>query len=137
MTSVAMPNTIAVCHGPLATASAQATISALSAAAQAPAQMSQSFGDHDHPRNVAGIRAHGYLCSRAGIKFDRIKRSMDSSVTHTARPAFTKSKCLRFRNQSRSVDGFTPSLSAALLKRTNLCISLSLRLESIYIDFLD
>src|SRR5271157_6012209 len=61
MTSVAMPNTIAVCHGSLAAASAQATISALSVA-QAPAQLPQNFGDRDHPRNVASIRAHGWLC---------------------------------------------------------------------------
>jgi hypothetical protein len=51
-----------------------------------------------------------------------MKRSRDSSVTQTQRPTFTKLKCLRFRNQSRSVDVFTPSRSAALLKRSSFRI---------------
>lgn len=38
-----------------------------------------------------------------------MNRSIDSSVTHTARPTFTKSRFFRLRNQSRSVAGFTPS----------------------------
>jgi hypothetical protein len=58
MATLAIPNTIAVCHRPLAASRSQATIGALSAA-KAPVQMTQNFWDRDHPRNVASIGAHG------------------------------------------------------------------------------
>jgi hypothetical protein len=60
---------------------------------------------------------------RAGMMFAKINPSIESSVTQTARPTFTKSRFFRFKNQSRRVAVFTPNRSAALFNRIAFCIS--------------
>ncbi len=51
---------------------------------------------------------------------------MESSVTHTARPALTKSRCLRFKNQSRNVATLSPRRFAASGRRKSFCIAVML-----------